>query len=226
MKLYLALAGLVVAVLAISIRLVETLDVPLLTDPSPWLADGGVLAALVGMGMLVSDVVLPVPSSLVMIANGAFFGIAVGTLLSLVGSMGATLVAFGLGRCGSPLLARVVASDERARVNRLLDRWGSLAIVMTRPIPLLAETTAILAGASPMRWAVAALAALVGSFPAALVYAAIGATAATFEASAFVFGFVLLLAVSLWLATRSLGLPRSGLDASTRSGSSSPLRRT
>jgi hypothetical protein len=40
---------------------VEALGVPLLTNPAPWLGRGGALAALVGVGLLVADVVLPVP---------------------------------------------------------------------------------------------------------------------------------------------------------------------
>ncbi len=35
----------------------------------------GVVAALVGVGLLVADVVLPVPSSVVMLAHGALFGV-------------------------------------------------------------------------------------------------------------------------------------------------------
>ena len=73
--------------------LVEWLQVPLLTDPSRWLERGGGWAALLGVGLLIADVVLPVPSSLVMIAHGALFGVAWGTLLSLVGS---ALVARGI----------------------------------------------------------------------------------------------------------------------------------
>jgi hypothetical protein len=49
-------------------------------------------------------------------------------------------------------LERLVTAEERARANRLLERWGTLAIVVTRPIPLLAETVAIMAGASPLGW--------------------------------------------------------------------------
>ena len=88
-------------------------------------------------------VALPVPFSLVMVAHGALFGVAVGTtLLSVVGSTVAALVGFALGRRGGPLLTRLVPPEERVRADRLLTRWGTLAIIVTRPVPLLAETTA------------------------------------------------------------------------------------
>ena len=42
---------------------------------------------------------------MVLVAHGALFGVKVGTLLSLVGSTGATLVGFGIGRRSKPLIA-------------------------------------------------------------------------------------------------------------------------
>lgn len=185
--------------------LVEALGAPLLTDPSPWLERGGLAAALVGVGLLVADVVLPVPSSLVIVAHGALFGVAVGTLLSLLGSVGAALLGFAVGRRGGPLLSRLVSTEERERADRLLTRWGALAIVVTRPVPLLAETTAILAGASPLGWGRLTLAALAGSVPGALLYSLTGALAASFHSSALVFGTVLLVAALFWLIGRWMG---------------------
>ena len=53
-----------------------------------------------GVGLLVSDVALPVPSSVVMVAQGAVFGLVVGALLALLGGVGATMTAYLLGRRG------------------------------------------------------------------------------------------------------------------------------
>lgn len=179
--------------------IVETLHVPLLTDPSSSLTREGVPAALVGVGLLVADAVLPVPSSLVMVAHGALFGALVGTLLSLLGRLGFAMVGFAIGRRGGPLLERVVTPQERARADRLLHRWGVLAIVITRPAPLLAETTTVLAGASNMSWSALIFAAALGSLPEAILYALTGAVAATFNNAAFMFLFILVVAGAVWL---------------------------
>ena len=184
--------------------LVEAFDITLLKEPSFWLEHAGVLAGFAGVCSLVADVALPVPSSLVMIAHGALFGVVIGTLLSLVGSTGAALAGFAIGRRGGPLLARLVSANERARVNRLLTRWGMLAIIVTRPVPLLAETTTIVVGSSPLGWGRMALAALAGSFPGALLYALTGAVAARLQNGVLVFGLVLLVASSFWLLGRWL----------------------
>jgi uncharacterized membrane protein YdjX (TVP38/TMEM64 family) len=191
-------------ILLILFLLSEALGIPLLTDPAPGLEWSGVLGALGGVGLLVVDVALPVPSSLVMVAHGALFGVAIGIILSLVGSTGAALVGFAIGRRGGPLLARLVSANERARVNRLLTRWGMLAIIVTRLVPLLAETTTIVVGSSPLGWGRMALAALAGSFPGALLYALTGAVAARLQNGVLVFGLVLLVASSFWLLGRWL----------------------
>jgi uncharacterized membrane protein YdjX (TVP38/TMEM64 family) len=177
----------------------ELLGVPLLTDPTPWLDRGGVAAACVGVGLLVADVLLPVPSSLVMVAHGALFGVLFGTLLSLAGSVGAALFGFAIGRRGGRMLERLVTPQERERADRLLRRWGTLAVIVTRPVPLLAETVAIMAGTSSLDWGRMTLAALAGSLPPALLYAITGAAVANFQSATLVFFCVLFVAGLFWV---------------------------
>jgi uncharacterized membrane protein YdjX (TVP38/TMEM64 family) len=200
--------GLVVAVLAgtslVLFALVEAAGVPLLTDPMPTLQAAGGLAALIGVGLLVADVVLPVPASLVMLAQGALFGLLPGAALSLLGGVGATLVGFALGRRGRGVVSAVTTPAQRLRAGRLLLRWGALAVLVTRPVPVLAETVAILAGTSPMRWPVAALAGAAGTAVPALLYAAAGAAAASAVDGVLVFGLVIALAAVVALAGRVL----------------------
>ncbi len=207
MKRYWLLTGLMMVLFLVLFGIAEWLRVPILTDPGPVLAKGGWIAAAVGVGLLVADVVLPVPSSLVMILHGVLFGVVGGTLLSLAGSLGAALFGFWIGHRGGPLLARLVPEDERRRADALLQAWGDLAIIVTRPVPILAETMAILAGASPMGWGRLLLATLAGSIPAALLYALTGATARSLDNAALVFSLVLLVAGLFWALGRWLRRP-------------------
>lgn len=200
MKRYWTLFGLMLGFFLAIFAIVEALGVPLLTDPEPWMNEGGPAAAALGIGLLIGDIVLPVPSSFVMIAHGALFGVVVGTALSLVGSVGAALIGFAIGRRGGPLLDRVVPAEERARADAMLERWGPLAILVTRPVPLLAETVAVMAGASRLRWGPVAVAAVAGSIPAALLYAITGATAASLDNAILMFGLVLAIATVFWFA--------------------------
>jgi uncharacterized membrane protein YdjX (TVP38/TMEM64 family) len=202
MKRYLLIVAAMMAFFLITFFLVQALGIPLLGDPRPWMQHGGVLAASLGVALLIADVLLPVPSSLVMVAHGALFGVVGGTLLSLLGSLGAALFGFAIGRRGGPLLERLVRPAERERANRILARWGGLAVVVSRPIPILAETVAIMAGTSSLGWGRMTVAALVGSLPPALLYALTGATVANFESTSLMFGVVLLVTGSFWLIGR------------------------
>jgi uncharacterized membrane protein YdjX (TVP38/TMEM64 family) len=153
---------------------------------------------------LIADVFLPVPSSVVMIAHGALFGVVWGSVLSLAGSIGAAALGFAVGRRGAGALERLVSPAEKARADELLARWGGLAIVVTRPIPLLAETTAIMAGASPMSWPLLLLAAAGGSVPPAILYALTGATSRGLGGGVLMFALVLAIAGGFWFFGKKL----------------------
>lgn len=206
MKRYLLIVVALMASFLLLFLAVESAGVPLLTDPTPSMRHGGVLAAALGVGLLVADVLLPVPSSLVMVAHGAIFGVVSGTLLSVLGSMGAALFGFAIGRRGGKLIERLVRPDERAHANKMLARWGALAVVVTRSVPLLAETVAIITGASPLGWGRMTLASFAGSLPPALLYALTGAAYANFQSATLMFGAVLLVAGSFFLIGRLLEL--------------------
>lgn len=207
MKRYFLVTGGMFVLFLLLFFLVEALGIPLLVDPTLWLNRGGPWAAPLGVTLLIADVLLPVPSSIVMVAHGALFGVLAGTLLSLLGSTGAAVFGFWIGRRGGKLLERLVTPAERERAGHLLERWGTLAIILTRPIPLLAETVAVMAGASPLTWGRTALAALAGSLPPSLLYALTGATAGRFQNTALMFLFVLLITGIFWMAGRKI---RSG----------------
>jgi uncharacterized membrane protein YdjX (TVP38/TMEM64 family) len=195
---YWLVAGGLVLLLLLLFVAGDAAGLSMLVDPTPSSGTDARVAGTVGIVLLLSDVVLPVPSSVVMVLHGARFGLWVGTLLSLTGSAGASLVGFGLGRAGHSVLRRLVTPAEHQRAGALLQRWGALAIVVTRPVPLLAETVAILAGASPLRWSRAAIAILVGTFPAAFLYALAGTAAVQFVNGMVVFAVVMLVAGSFW----------------------------
>lgn len=115
-----------------------------------------VLAAL-EVGILAVDILLPVPSSLVATLGGATLGVAGGTTCAWAGMTLGSLAGWWLGRlAGSRSLARNAAPDpeglghDRAGPARRPTRFGPLAVIVTRPLPLLAEATSLLAGATGM----------------------------------------------------------------------------
>jgi uncharacterized membrane protein YdjX (TVP38/TMEM64 family) len=203
---YAAFAGAVFALFATTWLVVEALAVPLLVDPEATLDRGGLGAAAVGFGLLVADAVIPVPSSVVMIALGSLYGAPAGIALSLAGRTTMALVGFGLGRRSERVMERIRPAD-REWAEALLERRGALAIVVSRPLPLLAETVTVLAGASRMPWRRAALAALVGSLPEAVAYGLAGSLAASFPQGAVLWLSFALIALAVWVTERHLLAP-------------------
>jgi uncharacterized membrane protein YdjX (TVP38/TMEM64 family) len=200
---YLLLVAAVLVVGLCVFLLAEALSLPVVDDPGPWLTGGGPLAAAVGVGLLVGDVALPVPASLVMVAHGALFGVVPGAGLSLAGAVGAALAGYGLGRwAGPPVVRRVCSPQERERAAAFVRRWGLLAVVASRPVPLLAETVAVVAGAERLGALRTVLGAAVGALPAAALYAVAGAHGAAGPGGLVVLAGVLGLAALLWLLGR------------------------
>jgi len=191
----LALAGTFLAGFGIA----EALGVPLLTDPMPALRAAGPLAGAIGVGLLIADVVLPVPSSVIMIAHGALFGIWIGSLLSLVGSVGCSLAGFAIGRAGRATVRRFVTDAEYARASRLLERWGTVGIVATRPVPILAEVMSIIAGTTPaLSWWQITVASIAGSLPPAVAYAVAGHFATKTIGAIWLFSALMLMSAAMW----------------------------
>ena len=208
MKHYLLVTGFIGLLFLVPFLVVELLQPDLMANLAGRMDTPSLAVALIGICLLIVDVLLPMPSSLIMIANGALFGIVAGTTLSLIGCLGAALFGFWLGGHGKSLLSLFVPLEEQRRADELLANWGWLAIIITRPFPLLAETTVIMAGASTMTWQTLLLASLAGSLPIALLYALTGATAMGFDSLTLAFSLALVMAGIFWLAGRIFRLAR------------------
>ncbi|MEX0670387.1 MAG: VTT domain-containing protein [Pirellulales bacterium] len=115
-------------------------------DPPPsatWLAAAEV-------GVLAADIILPVPSSLVATLGGASLGVTVGTLCAWAGMTLGSLVGWWLGRAAGCRRLAALAPADRALLERRRQRLGPLLVVLTRPLPILAEAAALMAGAAGM----------------------------------------------------------------------------
>ncbi len=117
-------------------------------DPLP---PPAVLAAA-EIGVLAADIILPVPSSLVATLGGASLGVAVGTLCGSVGLTIGSLAGWLLGRIAGRRSFEALDARERAAVAARRRTLGPLLVVVSRPLPILAEAVALMAGAAGMTW--------------------------------------------------------------------------
>jgi uncharacterized membrane protein YdjX (TVP38/TMEM64 family) len=206
MKRYVSAMLVVMAFMLLIFWIVNEVGPPILRDPDPdaLTRRGALFAAVLGVLLLTVDVVLPVPSSVIMLANGALFGVIGGTLLSLTGSMAGVVLAVYIGRRGGRLLQKISTPGEMAAADRLFRRWGTAAIILSRPLPILAETLAMFAGASSMAWRRLILAAMAGLIPTCLAYAGAGAVAMSFDNLILIFLVTCGVAAIGWLVDRRI----------------------
>jgi len=97
-----------------------------------------VLSSLV----LCSDILLPVPSSIIMHFNGMVLGTFWGGLLSLVSVMVSSIIGYYIGR-STQWAAR---SGKGTKGNAFLNKYGVFAIIMSRGIPILSESIVLICG--------------------------------------------------------------------------------
>jgi uncharacterized membrane protein YdjX (TVP38/TMEM64 family) len=140
-----ALGVLVLALLLVPFLLFEEQFERLAT----WLAEGnasGWTTAVTIGGLLAFDVFLPVPSSIVSTGAGALLGFWRGAMVVWTGMTAGCLIAYALGRGASQGARRVVGGESLARAQGLSQRFGAWAILICRPVPVLAEATVVFAG--------------------------------------------------------------------------------
>ncbi len=144
-----------------------------------WFSRTRPVAWLAAVGLLVSDLLLPVPATGVMAALGAVYGVWLGAAVGAAGSLSAGLLGYSLARLVGTRGVRRIASDEEIeRFRWLFDRWGGAAIIVSRVLPILPEVMAVLAGLAPMTFRRFLLALLLGTIPTAFLFAWIGAASA------------------------------------------------
>jgi uncharacterized membrane protein YdjX (TVP38/TMEM64 family) len=189
-----------VVFILISFGIVSALDIGALNDPA-WIYRLPRWAAIaVSVGLLTADVLIPIPASLIMIANGAYFGIVGGTIVSLSGAMTSVFFGWYIGKAASKKLQRFIGKEDRTLAKRFMETWGSLAVIISRPIPVLSEAVSILCGTlgySPGRMAWMSV---IGYLPPTVIFSIAGAEAREAETGWISFLIVMVVSVVIWVA--------------------------
>nr|WP_246438856.1 VTT domain-containing protein [Novosphingobium piscinae] len=129
-------------------------------------------------GLLALDPVLPVPSSIVAVAAGSALGTGIGALAIWIGLMAGALLGFWLGRRpGRALARRWLGPATLLGLEPKLRPIGPLALLLSRPVPVVAEAVVVLAGAAQLPWRLFLLAVVPANAALALVWAGLGAAA-------------------------------------------------
>jgi uncharacterized membrane protein YdjX (TVP38/TMEM64 family) len=149
-----------------------------------WIQDWGQWAPVVTISLHVLQVLTaPIPGTAIDAVNGLLFGPWLGTLYSMTGLIiGSTIVMALSRRFGRPLVERFVDSKSVERIDRLVEKRGSLVIFLIFLLPFLPDdAVCFLAGLTPIPLLELVLLAMIGRFPGVFVANLLGSQAQSFE---------------------------------------------
>lgn len=150
--------------------------------------------------ILVSDIILPVPSSIIMYSNGAILGMPNGFLLSLISVILSSVIGYFIGRGSSAILK----SEVDISAKKILEKYGYAAILITRGVPIISESVCIVCGFNRYNFVVYLALNVAGYIPICLIYAYFGSIAANQNLFFISFGSSLLISFLLWAFGKKL----------------------
>jgi uncharacterized membrane protein YdjX (TVP38/TMEM64 family) len=128
-----------------------------------------------GIGLLVGDLFLPIPATVVMSALGWIYGPWCGGLVAAAGVFLSSYLAYGLSRgVGRPMAVRLAGAESIEMASAWFSRQCGLAVAFSRCLPVLNEAMACLAGLSLYPHRDFVVAALAGCVPVGFAFAWIG----------------------------------------------------
>jgi uncharacterized membrane protein YdjX (TVP38/TMEM64 family) len=161
--------------------------------------------------LLALDIFLPVPSSIVATAAGVLLGLVQGAAIVWAGMTAGCLLGYIVGVRAWGAARWVVGAENLARADDLMRRYGDLAIVVCRPVPVLAEASVVFAGIarSPVRrfaWLTG-----VSNLGIAVAYSTVGALSMRIDSFLVAFvGALLLPGVALGVSRITFGRSTHG----------------
>jgi uncharacterized membrane protein YdjX (TVP38/TMEM64 family) len=200
-----AWAGLVLAFVLVPFALfgtrMEALSLRLLASGDA-LSDWHALAIIT---LLVLDVLLPVPSSIVSTIAGADLGAVAGTIASWIGMTLGSMVGYWIGLAGGRrVAARVVGRQDWDLLSDRFSSAGIWMVVVTRPVPALAEAMLLAAGSARIPFGRFFVATASANLAISTLYASVGARMSDKRGVLLAFAVALLTpAVSWYLHRRS-----------------------
>jgi uncharacterized membrane protein YdjX (TVP38/TMEM64 family) len=216
------IAGIAGIVILSKVLIENVLGVDLAPLATAWIEHPGAGSAVMVVALLAVDLFLPVPSSVIMVLSGVAFGIFWGSILSFVGSVGGSWIGFELVRRYGGSVSRRIVDDEGLRpLESAFRKYGTAAVIMSRPLPIIMETMSVVAGLSSMKRATFLAASFAGTLPVAIGYAYAGSVSR--ETGTVLPAFAMFVAVTgvafLWYRARVSSSRGERATASPNTGS-------
>ncbi|GAA5507716.1 VTT domain-containing protein [Novipirellula caenicola] len=105
------------------------------------------------IGLLATDILLPIPSSVVSTLSGWQLGWWRGTIATWIGMNLGAIIGFALARrWGQPFALWFSSGEDLQRMQTISDRYGPYVLVITRAVPVFAEASVLIAGIHQLSW--------------------------------------------------------------------------
>ncbi len=155
------------------------------------------------VGLLAVDIAIPIPSSAVSTYGGAILGFLPATFASWLGLMTGSLFGFSIARIAGPrIVRRLTKSEDLSSLVCLNDKLSLWTIVLTRPLPILAEATVLLMGSLKLSWGKLILPLSISNLIVAGSYSFVGAWAVEGNVTPYVMLVAIVLPLLLTLFVR------------------------
>lgn len=164
--------------------------------------------------LLASDIVLPVPSSLVSTACGMAFGFFGGAATSFAGMTVSAAIGYAIGRYASNAAGKLIGESETETLRTFHARNGVWLLLALRAVPALAEASVLFSGLARMPFGRTAAATTLGNAAVSLTYAAVGAWGRHADSFIPAFGVSILISALFFFGLRHKRLTSPGRSAS------------
>jgi len=138
-----------------------------------WLDSLGELVWIYAIGLMIADVIIPIPTTVIITSLGQKYGPILGGLIATLGSFLAGVTAYGGTRMLGGGFACWLLGDDLPGAERFFARSGAFAVACSRWLPLLPEAISCMAGLARMPFGKYCVALLSGTAPMCFAYAAL-----------------------------------------------------
>lgn len=127
------------------------------------------------IGLLSTDILLPIPSSVVSTMAGWQLGWWRGTLATWIGMNLGAIMGFALARkWGQPFALWFSKAEDLERMRTVSHEYGPLVLVLTRGMPVFAEASVLISGIHQLSWRRFLPAVVLSNLGISLAYSAFG----------------------------------------------------
>jgi len=128
--------------------------------------------------MAVQGLLVPIPSEIVLLSAGMIWGVWIGGIMGIIGSMAAGILCFYISRKGGrPLAEKFVGESVLETMDDFIEKYGMGAIVIARFLPFVAfDPISYASGLVDMDVKQYSIATFIGSIPRAFFYSFLGAS--------------------------------------------------